>query len=186
VKQTNQTSAKRRWFLLGPGTILALVVGVAIVATNRLANRPPADPNAGRIVYEADAQGRMRRVTTPSTVRRPLPRPWKPEVSLLLERASVLKLDAGQIKELTALNSAWLREKAALLHEIERAASGARPQGSASASQITAGLGDYSRLSQQYNERRANYWRRAVAKLTGEQVQTFDRLTDAARKGDAL
>lgn len=175
------------------GTIIALVAAVGIVASGRLSDRPTADAIAGRIVYEADALGRMRQVESPAVAPIAPPKLWKPEVGLLLQHASELRLNSRQKQKLDALNTAWQQEKTALEEAMRRAVSeadGKRKEAeayhSASARQITESLGDYSRLSHQYNDRRASYWSQALATLKPEQRVVLERITTTNRKENSL
>jgi hypothetical protein len=51
-----------------------------------------------------------------------------------------------------------------------------------SAAQVVSSLGDYSTLSQQYDQRRAAYWTQAVAVLTNTQRQRFNRPIETERR----
>lgn len=153
-----------------------------------MSKSPPLDTNAGRIVFEADSQGHLRRVDAPTVKGDARPRLWKPEPSLLLDHAAALKLDARQRGRIEAQNAAWQMEKARLEQEISRAASVATGSGQAmagrnlSATQITENLNVYSRLSRQYDERRSDYWRQALSVLTAEQQETLAKTGESIRR----
>jgi len=182
-------AAKRPWWRPGPGAIVALVVAAAIVAWQ--ISRPPG-PDAGRITYEADANGRLRRVDRPSlrNAARTAPPPfWKPEAHLLLERDRELRLTATQRAALRKLDAKWKLEKARLqqrLAENTREANTllqrAAPEHGASLTAVRTGLEDYSRLSEEYDGRRAGFWMRARGLLTSLQRQQFDRLKSTPGK----
>jgi hypothetical protein len=187
LKAHTQPARQRPEFRFGLGTLIAVIAVVSILASGWLKDKNPPSLLAGQIVYEADAQGRMRRVDAPSaSVQIAPPRLWKPEVALLLERAPDLQLTPAQRQKVRALNASWLQEKRRLQSEIEQAASGAaeslqaaRLGKSLSLAQIRQGLGDYSSLSQTYDARRVNYWALAMALLTAQQQAKLGRLLGA-------
>lgn len=177
---------KRAGWRSGPFTAVAIVVGVLLVysqATRR------DGPELGRPVYEADANGRMRRVSTPSPPAAPQkasPPLWKPEVSLLLARAGELRLTAAQRTALSDMDAAWAREKHDLGRRMEGAvgeaqalAQRAGPQSRAPLSLMQGSLGGYSELSTLYDRRRAWHWGRAVAVLNADQGRALERLRQA-------
>lgn len=189
MKSLNDPDKKRPWFRIGPGFILALVIAAAIIAWGQLPNKTPYAPGAGSLVWEADAQGHLRRVSAPTAVKQaPLPPLWKPEVSLLLERASELHLSGAQRSRLTTLNTAWQREKTEMEAVLNRSSveahtvlEHATPERPASATQIMNNLSDYSTLSAEYDARRAAFWVQGCAVLTAEQKKAFEKLGEAAR-----
>jgi hypothetical protein len=110
-------------------------------------------------------------------------------VGFLLAHAQALKLDARQRMQIEAQNAAWMLEKTRLEKEISRAASGATARlqgatagGTVSTSQVTDNLKDYSRLSRQYDERRADYWRQSLTLLTTEQQDSLSKIADTVRR----
>lgn len=179
---------KRRWLRLGPATVLALLAAVGIALTGRFTKPPGADPNAGRVIFEADAKGRLHRVGAPSGERTLPPKLWKPSPVFLLEHAPALKLNTRQHTAIEAQNSAWALEKTRLEQEISFAAGAstrvksALPGQNVSISQVTDDLKDYSRLSRQYDERRADYWRQSLSVLTAEQQQILSAITQTIRR----
>lgn len=191
--KSERISTPKRPSLLGPGTVLALVAAIGIVAYGWLSDRPTPAPNAGLTMYESDAGGKMRRGDAPSIAPSTPPKLRKPEVGWLLQHTSELRLDKRQKQKIETLNTIWQQEKTALEEAMRRAVSeadGKRKEAevyhSASASQITDSLGDYSRLSHQYNDRRASYWSQALATLTPEQNSTLERMATTDRKENSL
>ncbi len=185
VKKDTQTGRWRRWFLLGPGSIIALIVGVGIAVAGRLADKPGPDPNAGHIVFEAGKDGRLQRVDSPSVPRIPIRRLWKPGPDLLIEHGSALKLSNVQRSQIGKLNAQWRTEKTALELDLCTAAqnASARVQAdetgdAASQSQIVSGLAAYSQLSRSYEESRVDFWRRAAALLSAEQRNKLQQLAE--------
>lgn len=190
MKSHNLPGIKRPWFRLGPGLLLALVMAGALIASGQLFNKAPADPSTGSIVWEADAQGHLRQVSAPTVVTHAaLPRLWKPEVTLLVENASILRLTAEQRSRLVTLDAAWRREKAEMEDQMNHAFTNAHavveratPEKAASATHIVNSLGDYSTLSAQYDSLRDAYWNQGGARLTSGQKKALARLTEAARR----
>lgn len=189
MKSIHQPGIKRQWFRIGPGLVFALIVAAVLVASGQITRRTPLDPGAGSIVLEADSQGHLRRVSTPSIKPTSIPRLWKPEVVLLLAHGTELRLNARQRVALNELNAAWLREKAQLEREMKRATSDvkqfferATPERGMSTTQVASSLGDYSALSQQYDQYRVVYWTQANKVLTYEQRQWLDKITKVGRR----
>ena len=176
---------KRRWFLFGPGTILALLAAVGIAVSGRLARQATLDPNAGRIVFEADSQGKMQPIGAPSHKVAPLPALWKPEPGLMLAHTSELKLQLEQCKKITKLNADWIAEKANLQEQIAKSAATASTSVHSktmhhdiSVTQVTSSLTEYSQLSRDYDVRRADYWQRSLAILSNYQQQYLGKLAN--------
>ena len=195
MKSQPPTKPRRR--LLGPGTVVALIVALGIWVFGRTGDRPVVDPGIGQTRYEADnpegARVRMRASAAPGTPSVKPPPLWKPEVGLIMQYGSKLQLNGHQKQRIEALHSAWTLEKAGLEEAMRSAVSAAggtqkvaQRYHSASASQITGSLGDYSRLSHQYNEQRAAYWQQALSALTAEQKSVLERTTVGDRKGQSL
>lgn len=183
MKANIASGKKRRWYRLGPVTILALIAAVGILFAGRFAKSPLPDPNVGRIVFEADAKGHLRRLDAPSGLLHTALPLWKPVPGFLLEHAQELNLNSRQRKEIERMNSAWLSEKALLEQRISYAASDANTHlhisdssQNVSALKVTDSLKDYSRLSREYDERRADSWRRSLALLTTKQQESLNRI----------
>lgn len=175
-----RTLEKRRGWRIEPRTAIALIVGFAVVYSQVTR---PSDMNAGRIVYEADTNGQMQRVATPSVSKQALPPLWKPEVHLLVEHQGELNLTAEQWKILQQLDVEWTREKTHWQRQLGLATTETdtllkhtTPERSASLSMVSNNLKDYSRLSQEYNQRRAAYWGQASGLLTNSQRGQLDSL----------
>src|SRR6185503_8016423 len=127
VQRTADPPGRRRRFWFGPGTLMALLTAGAILSL-RTADRPAeAGISAGRINYQADGLGHMRKVdggsgAAVSSPSRPL---WKPEVSLLQEHRRELHLTSPQMKGIGVLDEAWRGERAALQTAIQDASANA-------------------------------------------------------------
>ena len=90
---------------------------------------------------------------------------WKPEPTLLLKRAD-LGLSADQLTSIKAISHEWETEKRQLLTAMQ-GTSPARGR----VDQIQSQLGDYSRLSQQYNVARSARWSEVAQLLTPRQLK---------------
>lgn len=178
----------KRWWRFRPFTLVALAMGGAIVYTQFNA---PADNTPGRMIYEADGQGRVRRVAEPSArtvVKTALPPLWKPEISFLLAHARKLHLTKGQHKMLRELDTAWEQENVSWQQQM-RSATGdadallqqADKNKGVSLSLIANSLSDYSRLSEGYDRSRASYWQHAISVLTADQRRQLDTLPRSAQ-----
>jgi hypothetical protein len=152
------------------------------VASGQLDRPDPA--SGGRIVYEADAQGRLQKVDRPGGPPAQGAAPlWKPTPEFLLEHSAALKLSRSQAAGIQKLAADWNREKIALESRIEVAAHGFGEEVSAfgadrrlSTGMITTGLGEYSLLSRHYSERRQATWQQALALLEPAQSKLLPRL----------
>ncbi|MEP6756279.1 MAG: hypothetical protein ABJA67_12315 [Chthonomonadales bacterium] len=189
MKTTTNSNRPRRRRLLGPGTILALILAAGIAITGRFANRPQVAPEAGRIVFEADEKGHMRRAGSPSASKTSMPILWKPEPGLLLEHSDKLHINPDQRTKIQSLNNKWLTAKAELEVEIGRTqlSAGDRVKTvdsgrNVTPAEITTNLQDYSQLSRHYNQLRADFWNKSVAVLsTAQQNQIADIQTTTGR-----
>lgn len=174
---------KQRRLRLGVGTAMALLLGIGLAVTGRLATSPNLSPTAGRVVFEADAQGKLRRVDASSKQEAPLFPLWKPEPSFLLINAQALNLNTPQRAEIGALIAQWSGEKSRMERGIEVALSGANSSlqntksgEGVSAASVKENLKDYSQLSREYEERRADVWRHSLSFLTAKQQANLNSL----------
>ena len=158
----------RRLFVLGPGTIAAAAVGGYLIMNGTLNKKAPADPFAGRVVFQSDGHGRLRRVGSPSYDAGPQ-RLVKPEPQMLLANEASLHLTSGQLHQIVAISDFWQRQKAELLRAIDLAVARAKPGGNASASQLTMALREYADLSREFNSRREFAWGLAWSVLNSKQ-----------------
>ncbi len=190
--QTLQTNThklgKCQRLRIGPGTLLAVVVAAAILYGQVMRPQPTA-AGTSQIVYEADAQGHLRRVAAPTMSPTTVPPLWKPEISFLLDHDGELNLRLDQRKQMNTLNMAWLREKSALEQQINRAATDAdtllkqaTPEHGAAPAMVASSLSDYSALSAEYDQRRAAYWAKAAGLLTPTQLHQLDNVRPSAGK----
>jgi hypothetical protein len=188
-------AARRPWWRPGPATLFALVVGAGIVWWQM---PRPSESATGRLAYEADASGHLRRVDSPALFpgsQPAAPALWKPEVPLLLARGQELRLTASQGEAIHRLEADWRAEKADWQRRLGDASGKAdallqrpTPEHGASLTAVRSGLEDYSRLSEEYDRRRAGYWMQATALLTSTQRQQLDqiRLTLTPKSGGGL
>lgn len=172
------------WF--GPGTVLALLALGTLLVLGNLNHQRDGAAGAGRIVYEADRDGRLRPVDVPRDPNAPSPtRPlWKPEVHLLLERDREIALSGAQRKQIALLDEGWRRDKAGLDASMRDAATPATTamdhpasERGASLQIIQRGMADYSELSREYDARRTDYWLRATSLLSKPQRDRIERLS---------
>ena len=179
----------RPWWRLGPGVIIALLAGAAFLYGQ---SAPPDNPNAGRIAYEADANGHLQRVSRPTM--QPgavvtLPPLWKPETGFLVRYAGDLGLTMDQQTSARKLDTLWSQEKTALCRRLGESSQDtnallkrADPEKRASLSLVTTSLNDYAQLSEEYDRRRNGYWIQAVAVLNPGQRQRLDHLRQAGKR----
>jgi hypothetical protein len=177
--------------------LLALGVAIYLIATGWFRPQTSSINGAGRIVYEADATGRMRRVEKPSISSVPMPRLWKPEPREIGRQAPALSLDSRQRRQVEAIDAAWQREKAEIEGEINRLLGGRigeSPAGGRSSPSQEGGkaislagiqpeLEAYSSLSRHYDVRRNHYWTQAEALLTPAQRTRWQALSGLSASG---
>ena len=155
---------RRRRLAIGPGTIGAAAVAIAIVAFGGL----------GR--GGAESSKPLSEVRASLAAARPVAPLRKPEVGELLRGPRAAGLSAKQRREIGRLASAWSDEKSALLEAMRRDAApfgaGAPPlhtTGGVSMRDLQSGLASYSDLSRRYDITRAYYWARGLDVLTPAQ-----------------
>jgi hypothetical protein len=173
--------SRRAW--LGPGTILALLIGGAALVMRY----PGANAPAGaKLTKQLDSAGFASASAIPSPTQ-PL---WKPEAGLLLERGQDLRLTDRQRTRIEQIDRQWRADKAALETSMRDMSSGTSSvlertdaTHGASLHAIQSGLGDYSRMSREYDARRASCWYQALALLSNAQRAAVDSWQTAAPQG---
>lgn len=175
-RSRDRTRPGRIWF--GPGTILALSIcgGALLLSSLKTGGNTLLD--AGRIAFESDGQGHMKRVATGGIVasRSPLPPLMKPEPGLLQEHVRDLALTDSQQRSILAADSGWRTEKSRIVAALRDASTNEfevidqrSREHAVSLNLLKHGLGEYSSLSRQYDSIRAEYWLRATSVLNGTQ-----------------
>jgi hypothetical protein len=181
---------KSRPKIFGLGTILALILAVVIIGSGWFTGGGQTGPRSGNTAFEADAHGRMRRVSAPSDTAAEIPPPlWKPEPDFLAQHAAELQLDAARCRSMDALDAAWRREKSQWEAEMRSALDGpgALLQEPSSAkrvslAQVRQGMSEYSAISREYDARRADVWEQAADLLTEAQRRKLDALAHQRRR----
>ena len=172
---SKQRVSQRRPRSLGIGTIVTVLGLLAVITVAQWHQVRPSDPQMGRIVYQADATGKLRRVNSASQRIMPPSPLWKPEVGFILTRARQLRLDAAHEQFIARQNSLWIAEKEAMELAMQRStanlasASEGPSHPAVGVGQLNTSLQDYSTISARYNRRREYYWLRAVSALTPTQ-----------------
>lgn len=178
----NIENKRRPWWRFGPGTIVAIIIAAAVVVWQSVAH--PSQDGLGQVTYEADASGRLQRTSShssPVTAGSTVPPLWKPEVQLLLDHSRELHLSPVQVKSIQRMDADWLAEKADLQQQIDMATGdtdallySSSAQHKAPLASVKRGMADYSRLSEEFNQRRTDFWIRTTRVLTTEQCQKLD------------
>ena len=166
----------RRPRILGIGASIAVMglVGVVIAGQWRQA-QPSASSPMGRIVYQADASGKLQRVSSSLPSITPPARLWKPDVGLILANTGKLRLNDSQKETIGRQNSLWIADKDAMERSMRQStdnfapASGASSHPAVSAGRLSASLQEYSAISVRYDRRRQYYWVLATTALTPAQ-----------------
>ena len=180
---------RRKLGRVGPGTILA-ILGAAVLFISGKMSEPRARAGvSGRMVYEADANGKMQPVESPSAAAINIPPLWKPEPEWALQRGAELNLTAAQKDQIERLRAEWAAEKQTFSQamngsaaELERTVSPSAGHRGASMSFLKSGLADYSTLSRQYDARRTIFWQRTVDLLSKAQRERVETLSDRRAK----
>ena len=183
-KRTTNVPPRHRWF--GPGTLFALLIGAAVLATQAWNGQSGLAAGAGRIDYMAESHGQIRSAAAPAPSVSSIPVPtgplWKPEVGWLLRQD--LHLTSSQKQEILSLDRGWRTEKAGLDRELQDATAGAsrvvaqrQSEHAVSWALLKTGLGEYSEISRQFDARRADYWHRGLSVLNKAQRASVDPST---------
>lgn len=191
MKAKSHPAQPRRWILLGPGTVMAMVAALYLIGSGWLSSRRQNADTSSRVVYQADTLGHLKKVEAPfeHAVAPGSPRRlYKPEVGSLLDQTQDLHLQPSQQRRITALAVLWSRDKADLAKAMQGATSGvvgnlenAHPGRGAAVALVQHDLGDYSALSRQYDARRADYWLRGLAILTPKQRERAETSSQPAQ-----
>jgi Spy/CpxP family protein refolding chaperone len=159
-----QRPARRRWFTIGPGLLMAVALSVYIAAQRGLFTKP-RPPVVEHVGPEAS--------DTPPAA----------EISFLLDRADQLHLTDAQRARLRALHDQWARatadQRAALdreQKELDRFMKSAQKVGKPTPlSEIQRRAGPISELSGQLASARRDYWERAMHVLDPDQRDAAEK-----------
>jgi hypothetical protein len=169
--------------------VLAFVLAAFFAYDAFISHRQPGGDGQGRIVFEADSAGKLRRVEAPSVDQAKTTPLWKPDPSFILARAEPLRLTSSQALKIRALEQGWANERQQLDKALELAfqdGTGVKTNLEAGravpVSKLRGGLEGYSELSQLYNRRRNSYWQRSLRLLSNHQRALIERL----RAGETL
>lgn len=104
-----------------------------------------------------------------------LHRLWKPQPDDLLPHATALGLSPTQQAGIRRIGSNWQRRKAVFESEMQGQSPPADTRVT-SVESIRSGLGEYSRLSREYDEARRQAWQESMALLSKRQQQQAEGL----------
>lgn len=162
-KQHAEVRPRKRWIVIGPGIVLALILAIQIVIASREKSvRPPIIER--QVVGSGVAQS-----VRPA-----------PEVAYILEHSDRLALSDRQVKALSALQSDWQSRSRPLSEDLEKAAGefGAfmKETGSkATVPDIQSHAGSFSELSREVSSLRRVYWEKAIQVLSEQQRKVIDK-----------
>jgi len=148
-------AAIKRFF--GPGTILAL----GFLAIYFYAGPKQEAPRPQRLEAKASE---------------PVSPLWKPEPDFLLSRAEALELEPRQVDAIRSLDTAWQKEKARLLAEMERFQDGVKDRSTEPG--LRSQMEEYSDLSRSYDSARRSYWGAAEDLLTIAQAKRLQEIKE--------
>ncbi|MHB0912750.1 MAG: hypothetical protein ACYC2Y_04805 [Armatimonadota bacterium] len=156
MRQQNKPSPKRRWVIIGPGLVLALILALQIVVRN---HRTTAEPIIERQVIGVQTE----RGYTPAL-----------EVSYILERRDVLRLSERQQESLRKLQSEGASKSKPLTDSLDEAANDfqafmKKTGGKATVRDIQTHSGQVSELSREVSSLRRVYWEKALMLLDERQ-----------------
>jgi hypothetical protein len=162
-KQQSETRPRKRWIVIGPGLVLALIISIQIVIANR--EKPAAPPIVERQVVGSEMPRRF--VPTP-------------EVKYLLARKEQLALSTEQVQALDALQTGWQGKSKPLTDDLKKAAGefDAYMKGAgerASLRDLQSHAGDLSELSREVSSLRRIYWEKAVQVLNKDQRKAIEK-----------
>ena len=154
---------RTRWYILGPGILIALILAVQVGARNRKAASAPP------IIEHQVIGGEIAKDRTPAH-----------EIGYILDRAKKLALTDGQCNSLRRLKAEWKSKSGPLTDQMNRAALQferfmANAKGKASLRDIQAQAAPTSELSRQVSALRRIYWQKALQVLDADQRKTLQR-----------
>lgn len=148
-----------------------------LVASNRFRQDVSTSAGQGRIAYEADVRGQLRKVDAARSAASLAPPPlWKPEASLLLARSTEMSLTPDQIRRIGRIARAWQDRKESLVRQMsaetetaEKDLTAHKSANRASIATIRGRFADYSEVSRAYDRARRESWLSALGLLTESQ-----------------
>ena len=163
LKQQDKTRSRRRWIIIGPGIILALIFGLQIAIQNHKASSAP--PIIERQVLGTKAeQGPI----------------MAPELDYILERKDQLALSPSQEKTLMKLKSEWEAKSEPLMDQLNKASEDfqkfmKQSGGKATMRDIQSHAGAISELSRQVSSLRRVYWEKGMQMLDEKQRRMIEK-----------
>ncbi|HEY3298137.1 MAG TPA: hypothetical protein VGK34_05715 [Armatimonadota bacterium] len=163
-RQKNDTP-RRRWLIIGPGIVFALILALQWVITNRKSS------DTGRPIIERQV------IAVPKTrgeVR-------VPEIGFVLQNREQLKLSAAQVSDLRKLEVEWNEKSKPLNDLMNRAASDFQSYMKSAGSKVAmkdiqSHAAPVSELSGQISSLRRVYWEKAIIVLDGKQRRAVEGL----------
>jgi len=169
-KQQADTRPRKRWIVIGPGILLALVFALQIAMRNHQVTSAP--PIIGRqVIGVQTAEGGV----------------LTPEIGYMLEYKEHLGLSDRQIASLENLQEEWNAKSQSLKRQMDRAAGEFRrfmnEAGSdVSVRDIQSHAGSVSELSGEVSGLRGIYWQKALQVLDrGQRSMIEQELSQGAR-----
>ncbi|MHB1001124.1 MAG: hypothetical protein ACYC27_17920 [Armatimonadota bacterium] len=162
-KQQTDTRPRKRWIIIGPGIILAMILAIQIVISNR--QKPSGPPIIERQVVGSEVTHSI----SPT-----------PDVGYILERRDKLGLSDRQIKALVALQADWQSKSKPISDDLNQAtrefdAFMEKAGNKATIRDIQSHAGPVSELSRQLSSLRRVYWEKAIQVLNKQQMQAINK-----------
>lgn len=173
-QQQPQAAPRRRWFVIGPGVLIAVILGLQIaIANHRTTSAPP-------IVERQVLGARTDTVSAPAY-----------EISVILGHAKDLRLSDSQSSSLKKLQAEWIAISKPLTEEMNRSAADfdefmARANGRATLSEVQSHAGPVSEASRQVASVRRGYWQRALRVLDPQQREALKRAVTIRPTGKSI
>ena len=173
--QQDQTKPRKRWIVIGPGLVIAIILALQVAINNHKTSAGP--PIVERQVLGAKVAAGA--VTAP-------------EIDYVLKHMDDLALTSHQVAVLTNLQSDWKTKSGPLADDLQRAADSFQRfmqdvGDKAPMQDIQAHAAPVSELSRQVSSLRRVYWEKALQVLDKGQREKIQRqLSDEAAERNRL
>jgi hypothetical protein len=173
--QQDQSKPRKRWIIIGPGLVIAVILALQVAINNH-------KTSVGPPIVERQVLGGKVAVGPVSA----------PEIDYVLKQRDDLALTSHQVAVLTDLQSDWKTKSKPLMDDLQRSADSFHEfmqnvGDKAPMQDIQAHAAPVSELSRQVSSLRRVYWEKALQVLNKGQRSEIERqLSDDAAKRDLL
>ncbi len=165
----SKSKSKRRFIIIGPGILLALIFALQVAIQNH--QKAAAPPIIERQVLASSSSHAV----------------LSPEIGFILKHKNELRLTDGQQAKLTKLQAEWDAKSGPMTAEMNKAAADfqsfmRKAGGKAMMRDIQSHAGPVSELSRQVSSLRTIYWQKAQQILSAEQRKAVEGLSTTRKE----